>query len=143
VSAPTYVYPYGLKKAYEALLALGTPKLMIATDTWVPSQTTNDFANDITNEVTGTGYTAGGVTLTGVVLNFDTSALTVTLDANDVSGLSVTGRWGVLIVSTGTLSTSPVVGLVDFSEGLGGNVTIIGDQWDSLGILQFAFASMS
>jgi hypothetical protein len=38
-------------------------KTMLTTVTYVPNQDTHDFKDDVTNEITGTGYTAGGVAI--------------------------------------------------------------------------------
>lgn len=136
MSAPVTVVTNLPKKALEALLALGTPKLMLATDTYVPNQDTLDYVNDVTNEATGTSYSAGGITLTSVAVNLDTATNKVSITAANVApaGLSVSCRWGVIYVSTGTTSTSPVVAYVDFSQALGGNVTFTGVNWDALGV---------
>jgi hypothetical protein len=142
VSAPTTVYLYAPKKAMEALLALGTPKLMLATASYTPDQDAHDFVNDVTNEATGTSYSAGGITLSSVAVNLVGASNTVTLDAADITtaGLSVSCRWGIIYVSTGTAATSPVIAYVDLSQGVGGNVTVTGIVWDSAGIVPFVVA---
>ena len=38
-------------------------KVMLTTSSYTASQDGHDFKNDVTNEVSGTGYTAGGYTL--------------------------------------------------------------------------------
>lgn len=40
-----------------------TIKVMLTTSTYSPNVATHDFKDDVTNEITGTGYTAGGATL--------------------------------------------------------------------------------
>lgn len=142
MTAPTTVATYLPKKALEALLALGDLTVMLATDTYVPNQDTLDFVNDVTNEASGTSYSAGGIVLTTPVVNVDTATNTLTLDADDVTtaGLSVSCRWAVIYVDTGTPSTSPVVAYVDLSEGVGGNVTVTGIAWDTDGIVPFVVA---
>lgn len=124
MTAPTLVYCNAPKKAWEALLALGTPKLMLADAAYTPNQDTHDFVNDVTNEAAGTGYTAGGLTLAGVTVSLDAATNTVTITCTDISGISVSCRWGVFYVSTGTAGTSPVIAYIDFSQGVGGNVTL-------------------
>jgi hypothetical protein len=126
MTAPTLVYCYAPKKAWEALLALGTPKLMLVDAAFTPNQDTNDFVNDITNEAAGTGYTGsiGGLTLASPAVSLDASTNTIKITCTDVSGISVPCRWGVFNVWTGTASTSPVLAYTDFSQGVGGNVTL-------------------
>jgi hypothetical protein len=136
----TITLPTNLPKSLlTAALALGTTKLMLATATFTPNQDTLDFINDVTNEATGTSYSAGGITMTSVVTNVDTATNTVTLDAADVTpaGLSVSCRWGFIYISTGTPSTSPVLAIIDFTGGVGGNVTLTFVNWDAAGIVPF------
>jgi hypothetical protein len=113
-------------QSWEALIALGTPTLLLATDTYVPNQDTLDFINDVTNEAAGTGYSAGGIPLTGVTVTLDTATNTITITCDEVTGVSVSCRWGVFYVDTGASSTSPVMAYADWSETLGGNVTFTG-----------------
>lgn len=69
---------------------------------------TFDFRDDIT-EVTGTGYTAGGVSLTGVTVT--ASGGVVTFDAADTTYTTVTiaairGSW--IYKNVGTAATDPL-----------------------------------
>lgn len=66
-----------------------------------------------TNEVTGTGYTAGGVVVTGATLSTDTQTGTVYVNFNNVSwpGASFTAR-GALIYNTSKSNKS--VAVLDF-----------------------------
>ena len=43
-----------------------TIKVMLVTSTYTPNQDTHTKRSDVTNEVSGTGYTAGGATLGAV-----------------------------------------------------------------------------
>jgi hypothetical protein len=63
-----------------------------------------------TNEVTGTGYTAGGVVVTGAVLSTDTQTGTVYVNFNNVSwpGANFTAR-GALIYNTSKTNKSVLV----------------------------------
>lgn len=74
--SPTYQYP----KLDEASLdgnavnfAGDTIKVSLHTSTYTPADT-HKFFSDVTNEVTGTGYTAGGETLTTKTLTFTDDA---------------------------------------------------------------------
>lgn len=143
MTAPTTVPTNMPKRAMTALLALGTTKMMFVTATHTPDQDAYDFINDVSaNEAAGTSYSAGGITLTSVVVNLDTATNTVSVDADDITtaGLSVSARWGYVYVDTGTPSTSPILAYTDFSQGVGGNVTVTGYQFDSAGILAFVVA---
>jgi hypothetical protein len=87
-----------------ALNATDTIKWEFVSDSYTPNFDTHDEEADITNEVTGTGYTTGGETLAS-----PTCALTssfVVFDGTDVS------------LSTTTLSL--VRGVVGFDDTLSG-----------------------
>jgi hypothetical protein len=68
-----------------------------------------------TNEVTGTGYTAGGVVMTGVTISTDTQTGTVFVDFANVSwpGASFTAR-GALIYNVTRSNKS--VAVLDFGS---------------------------
>ena len=92
----------------------------------VPSESdldTFDFRNDITNEVTGTGYTSGGVAATVTVGSVDTTndrtpvTITDLTNAWTSSTISAVGGW--LYKAVGTAGTDQLVAFVDF----GGTVT--------------------
>lgn len=138
MSAPNLVFTNMPKRAMLALIALGTPRVMLATASYTPDQDAHVFASSVTNEAAGTGYTAGGVILNNVVVNIDTATNKVTIDADDwlPAGLNVTScRWALPFIYTGSLATSPLLNFLDLSQGVGGNVTCTGIQWDAAGIL--------
>lgn len=114
-----------------------TIKVSAHTNTYTVNQDTDDFFNDVTNEVTGTNYTAGGATLASQTIARTTN--TVTFDANDIvwtqsgAGFS-TGRKFVIYLSTGTASTSRLFSVVTADSDVGnvtGDLTI---QWAGTGI---------
>lgn len=63
-------------------------KALMVTDTYTPNFDTHDFRDDVTNEVSGTGYTAGGVVLTSTELTLSSGVLTY--DTADPSWTSST-----------------------------------------------------
>ena len=118
-------------------------KTALATSSYTPDQDVHDFFNDVTNEVVGTGYTAGGVTLAGKALTYDTASNETRLDANDAAWTtaSFTARYAVVYDSTpGTAATNPLMGYVNF----GGDQTVSTGtftiQWDSTGVLKVTAA---
>ena len=60
----------------------------LVTDSYTPNFDTHDFFNDLTNEVTGTGYTSGGVAVTSTEITL--SSGTLTFDAADTTYPTVT-----------------------------------------------------
>ena|SRR3990167_959152 len=96
-------------------LKTDTIKIALLTSTYTPSDE-HDFYDDITNEVSGTGYTAGGATLT-VTTSQDNTDNEGVFDAVDVSWTitgSFTARYAVIYKSTGSAATSPLICLIDF-----------------------------
>lgn len=114
-----------------------TIKVALCTSTYTPDQDAHDYFNDITNEVTGTGYTAGGATLTSKTSTYTGASNTLSLDAADTSwaASTITARYAVIYVSTGTAATSPLLGYVDFDGDISSTAGAFTITWDAAGIL--------
>lgn len=113
-----------------------TIKIALVTSSYTPDIDAHEDFADITNEVSGTGYTAGGETLSTTVSVDDTDDEGV-FDATDVtwSTSTITARGAVIYKSTGTASTSLLVCYLDFGGDFssnGGDFTI---NFNSEGIL--------
>mgnify|MGYP001091941012 CR=1 FL=1 len=102
---------------------------------------TVDTYAEISSQVTGTGYTAGGATLSGVTLN--ESSGTVTFDANDVSWASSTITAKYVVIYDDTATNKDILGFVDLNTDSGsatvsssnGTFTV---QWNASGIFAIA-----
>jgi hypothetical protein len=94
-----------------------TFKALLVTSSYTPNKDTHDKRDDVTNEVTGTGYTAGGVT-TACTVTKDTANDKVTLQFAAVSWATstITARALVIYKSTGTASTDNLVAYNDFGS---------------------------
>ena len=120
-----------------------TIKVALVSSSYTPDQDAHDYWNDVSSyEVTGTGYTAGGATLASKTATYDSATNVVILDAADTTWASstITARYAVIYDSTGTSSTSPLIGYVDFGSdqsSTSGNFTI---TWDSTGIVRITVA---
>jgi hypothetical protein len=110
-------------------------KVLLVNDSYTPNFDTHDFRNDITNEVSGTGYTAGGAALTSTEVTLASGLLT--FDAADLSWASSTitsAMAGVLYFNVGADTTDQLVLLSDFvtaASTTNGTFTI---QWSASGI---------
>lgn len=93
-----------------------TIKCALVTSTYTADVDAHDFFDDITNEVSGTGYTAGGATLASVTVSADNTDNEGVFDAADTSWTTatITARGAVIYKSTGTASTSPLICYIDF-----------------------------
>lgn len=95
-----------------------TFKMMLVTSSYTPAKSTHTRRSDVTNEVTGTGYTSGGVAVTPTVTR-DTvnNKVTISFTAASWTTATITAQAGVIYKSTGTASSDPLVGYVDFGGG--------------------------
>jgi hypothetical protein len=104
-----------------------TFKTMLVTSSYTPNKDTHDRRDDVTNEVSGTGYTAGGATSACTVTK-DTANDKVTLSFAAVSWASstITAAAAVIYKSRGGASSADeLVAYVDF----GGNVSTTGSTF--------------
>lgn len=114
-----------------------TIKVALVTSSYTPDQDAHDFFDDVTNEVSGSGYTAGGATLANLAVTADNTDNEGVFDADDVtwSSSTITARGAVIYKSTGTASSSPLICYIDFGEdkvSSAGNFTI---TWNAEGII--------
>jgi len=120
-----------------------TIKVGLLSSSYTPDQDVHDYWNDVsTYEVSGTGYTAGGQALASKTATYDAANNVIVLDAADTTWASstITARYAVVYDSTGTSSTSALIGYVDFGSdqsSTNGNFTI---TWDSTGIVRITVA---
>lgn len=94
-----------------------TFKVALVTSTYSPDKDAHEFFDDITNEVSGTGYSAGGETVTGT-LTLDTAndKLTLEFASTNWTSATITARGAVYYSSTGTASTSTLIAYNDFGS---------------------------
>jgi hypothetical protein len=87
-------------------------KVMLVTSSYTPDFGTHDFKADVTNEVVGTGYSAGGESLTSVTLT--QSGGTITFDADDVTWASSTITARGAVIYDDSLVSDPLIAYIDF-----------------------------
>lgn len=118
MAATARIYAQTYRSAFhkEMNVESDSLKLMLTTSSYAYNVNTDRYQSSVTNEVSGTGYSAGGIALTGIVVT-DASG-TYTIDANDANfgTLTVTGiRVAVLYDATpGSSATNPLIWLCDF-----------------------------
>lgn len=111
---------------------------MLTTSSYTPNQDTHQYKSDVTNEISGTGYTAGGVTLASCTSTYTGGTNVLSLDAGDAAWTSATftARYAVVLDSTpGTDATRPLICYVDFGADQSvttGTFTIV---WNASGIV--------
>ena len=103
--------------------------------THTESQDTHDFFNDASADevAASSAYTAGCVTLGSKTATYDTASDQTRLDAASTSS-TISATEAVVCKSTGTASTSPLIGYID----LGGVVSTTDGTfqitWDASGV---------
>lgn len=91
-------------------------KILLVTSSYVPNKDTHTKRSDVTNEITGTGYTAGGASSAVTVTN-DTANDRIDINFADVSWSSatLTAAAAVIYKTTGTASADNLVAYLDFA----------------------------
>lgn len=121
----TFLYDSFWDDVSNGLIVPGTDTFfaMLVTSAYVPNKATNTKRSDVTNEVTGTGYTAGGEAVACTVAkNTGPSTETYTF-ANPSWATSTISAAGLVIYKHrgGAASADNLVGYVD----LGGTVSSV------------------
>lgn len=112
--------------------------VMLVTSTYVPDQDLHTKRSDITNEVVGTGYVAGGSALAGKAVTVDNVDNEGMFDANDLAWTTstITARGAVLYKARGGASSADeLICYLDFVSdkiSTAGTFTI---QWNAEGII--------
>lgn len=85
-----------------------TFKVMLTTSSYTEDKDAHDFRNDVTNEVSGTGYTAGGNTITVTVSALDTAndRQELIMGGTTWPSSTITARKAVYYKSRGGASTA-------------------------------------
>jgi hypothetical protein len=114
-----------------------TIKVALVTSSYSPNIDTHDNFDDVTNEVSGTGYIAGGATLGSVTLTADTTNDRGVFDAADTSWATstITARGAVIYKSTGVSSTSKLIAYVDFGSDITSTASTFSITWNASGII--------
>ncbi len=99
-----------------------TIRIMLVRNSYIPSQATHEFRRDVTDEVTGGGYSSGGMAVTGLTLSLGGG--TTNWTGNDVTwpqdaGGFLNARYGILYKDTTVDSTRRLIAFLNF----GGNKT--------------------
>ena len=96
-----------------------TFKVMLTTSAYTENKDTHTKRSDVTNEVSGTGYTAGGNTVTVTVAAVDTvnDRVDITLGGTTWPTSTITARKAVYYKSRGGASTADeLIAVVDFTS---------------------------
>ncbi|MFI9490491.1 hypothetical protein ACIG8K_02785 [Streptomyces halstedii] len=94
-----------------------TIKVALVSGSYTPNRDTHDEWADVSaNEVTGTGYTAGGKTLVSKTLTYSNTKDYWTFDAADLTWTSATVSFRYAVIYDDTATGKPLLGIVDFGS---------------------------
>lgn len=127
----------------EMNLGSDSLKAMLLTSTYAPNQDTHRYKSDLTNEITGTGYTAGGQALTSVAVTYDGASNTWKLTSANPAWASstLTARYLVYYDATpATDATRPLIAYVDFGADVSTTSGTFTDTIDAAGIATITVA---
>ena len=111
------IFPLGIVRAYWGQIDVNTNpiKCALLTSAYSPNQQSDQAWSVISaNEVSGTGYTAGGKTLSDVTVGLKTGTTTFQCWASECSwpDSTITARYAVIYDAT----TSCLLSYIDFGE---------------------------
>lgn len=128
-----YNFPHALGEALHSdLSAASKVKVMLCTSSYTPSQTNHTVKTDVTNEVSGTGYTAGGAYLTSPT--YTRSSGVTTFDAADTSWASSTITARYAVIYDDAAANDPLIAYVDFGADVSSTNGTFQLTWDASGI---------
>lgn len=113
--------------------------LALTTSAYAVAQGTDEFFDDVTNEIAaGGGYSSGGFALSGMVETYDSATRESRFDADDFSVGALTPaspfRYGVIYDDSGTPSTSILLAYINFGADQDPGGLPFAIQWASTGV---------
>lgn len=111
-----------------------TFKCAMITNSSTPDFETHDYWSDLSaNEVSGTGYTAGGAALASITLGNDSG--TLKFDAADTSWTTATiSSARAAVIYDDTLTNDPLICLVNFGADYASSAGTFQITWNASGI---------
>lgn len=119
-------------------LATDAVKIMLVGSAYTPNIDTHTKRSDVTNEVSGTGYTAGGIALVNKTVTMNTTSDKGVFDADDVtlSNATITARGAVLYKARGGASSADeLISYLDFGSDITSTAGNFNIAFDANGII--------
>lgn len=119
-------------------LATDAVKIMLVGSAYTPNIDTHAKRSDVTNEVSGAGYTAGGVALVNKAVTMNTTSDKGVFDADDVtlSNATITARGAVLYKARGGASSADeLIAYLDFGADITSTAGNFNIAFDANGII--------
>ena len=111
----------------------GRFKCMLVKAAYTPNFATDSVYSDVSNQVSGTGYTEGGEAMTAIT--FAISGGTITWDAGDVTwtGSTITDARAAVIYNTSE-ANKPLIAYVDFGGNFSTTSGTFQIVWNASGV---------
>ena len=119
-------------------LATDAVKMMLVGSAYTPNIDTHAKRSDVTNEVSGTGYTAGGIALVNKTVTMNTTSDKGVFDADDVTlpNATITARGAVLYKARGCASSADeLIAYLDFGADITSTAGNFNIAFDANGII--------
>ncbi|MEU3552737.1 hypothetical protein [Streptomyces fragilis] len=119
MALPTYFYGSLFAKAFNGQINFtsDTIKVALIGSGYTPNRNTQGAWSTVSPyEVSGAGYTAGGITLTGKTLTYSSGKFKI--DADDVTWPGLTANVRYAVVYDDTATGKPLIGYVDLGQTL-------------------------
>ncbi len=111
---------------------------MLCTSSYVPSAS-HAKRSDVTNEVIGTGYTTGGVQLTGCTVTVAGGVAKFTANNPSWDNSTITARYAVIFQRVGpdmsTPQDDPLIAILDFGADVSSTIGTFTVQFNPSGII--------
>lgn len=121
-----------------------TVKAMLVNASYTPDQDAHDFIDDVnTYQIPGTGgYTTGGITLTSKTSTYNSGTNVHSLGCATISiaTATVSFRYVVIYVDTGSAATSPLLGYIDYGSLQSATAQTMNIIVPAGGLIQFTVA---
>lgn len=117
-----------------------TIKVMLVTSSYAVDIDNHTVKSDILNEISGTGYTAGGAAILNRTVTIDNTNNVAHYDGDDVTWVSstITAAFGIIYKDTGVDTTSPLIAYIDFGGNKSSSAGDFTIQWNVDGIFKVA-----
>lgn len=117
-------------------LSLDSHKVALVTDTYTPNFQTHDLFNDVTNEISGTGYSAGGKAITGLnpALTNDSGIMKYDIDDLAWASATFTARGAVMYLDA--LTNDPLLAAWTFGADITATAGTFTIAWHSTGLIR-------
>ncbi len=135
----TVFYLHGMEALLSGEIDLvdDTIKAALVDSNYSPDQDNEQYFDEISDEISGTGYTAGGQALRGKTLLKDSTLKRVDFNATHLTWVTATisaAHGVVLYKDTGTAATSPLLCYLDLEADYGSTGEDFTVEWPDVGI---------